>query len=95
MYGDVSDIGTVKSVLIVLQLVFAGILVLILDEFLQKGYGMGSGISIFIASNICESVLWRAFSPTTITTARGTEFEGAIIALFHFLITRPNKVGAL
>jgi len=69
--------------------------VLILDEFLQKGYGMGSGISIFIASNICESVLWRAFSPTTITTAGGTEFEGAIIALFHFLITRTNKVGAL
>ena len=24
-------------------------------ELMQKGYGMGSGISLFIATNICES----------------------------------------
>jgi protein transport protein SEC61 subunit alpha len=34
-------------------------------------------------------------SPTTINTGRGTEFEGAIIALFHLLITRTDKVRAL
>jgi len=37
----------------------------------------------------------KAFSPTTINTGRGTEFEGAIIALFHLLITRTDKVRAL
>merc|ERR1712032_1348503 len=26
---------------------------------------------------------------------RGTEFEGAVIALFHLLITRPDKIRAL
>jgi protein transport protein SEC61 subunit alpha len=35
----------------------------------------------------------RAFP--SINTGRGTEFEGAIIALFHLLITRTNKVQAL
>ena len=25
------------------------------EELMQKGYGMGSGISLFIATNICES----------------------------------------
>lgn len=95
MYGNVSDIGTVTSVLIIIQLFLAGVIVIILDEFLQKGYGLGSGISLFIATNICENIVWRAFSPTTITTARGTEFEGAIIALFHLLITRTNKIQAL
>jgi len=74
---------------------FAGIIVLVLDELLQKGYGLGSGISLFIATNICENIVWKAFSPTTINTGRGTEFEGAVIALFHLLITRQDKVRAL
>jgi protein transport protein SEC61 subunit alpha len=95
MYGDISHLGVVTSILIILQLFFAGVIVIILDEFLQKGYGLGSGISLFIATNICESIVWRAFSPTTITTGRGMEFEGAVLALFHLLITRPNKISAL
>ncbi|KAL0584719.1 hypothetical protein ABG067_005457 [Albugo candida] len=95
MYGNVSDIGAFNAILIILQLLFAGILVIILDEMLQKGYGLGSGISLFIATNICETIIWKAFSPTTINTGRGTEFEGAIIALFHLLITRSDKLRAL
>jgi hypothetical protein len=52
-------------------------------------------ISLFIATNICENIIWKAFSPTTINTGRGTEFEGAIIALFHLLMTRSDKLRAL
>ncbi|CRK40983.1 hypothetical protein BN1708_016852, partial [Verticillium longisporum] len=70
-------------------------IVILLDELLQKGYGLGSGISLFIATNICESIMWKAFSPTTINTGRGPEFEGAVIALFHLLLTWPNKQRAL
>eukprot|EP01115_Flamella_aegyptia_P007170 TRINITY_DN2984_c0_g1_i2.p1 TRINITY_DN2984_c0_g1~~TRINITY_DN2984_c0_g1_i2.p1 ORF type:complete len:469 (-),score=164.09 TRINITY_DN2984_c0_g1_i2:30-1436(-) len=95
MYGDPKELGFGNSLLIITQLFFAGIIVLILDELLQKGYGLGSGISLFIATNICENIVWKAFSPTTINTGRGTEFEGAIIALFHLLITRNDKVRAL
>jgi len=95
MYGELNVLGFGNSFLIILQLFFAGIIVLILDELLQKGYGLGSGISLFIATNICENIVWKAFSPTTINTGRGTEFEGAIIALFHLLITRSDKVRAL
>ena len=95
MYGDVKDLGAGNAILIILQLFFAGIIVLILDELLQKGYGLGSGISLFIATNICENIIWKAFSPTTINTGRGTEFEGAIIALFHLLLTRNDKLRAL
>jgi len=95
MYGDPKDLGFGNSILIITQLFFAGIIVLVLDELLQKGYGLGSGISLFIATNICENIVWKAFSPTTINTGRGTEFEGAVIALFHLLITRTDKVRAL
>lgn len=95
MYGNPSDIGAGVCLLIVIQLFVAGLIVLLLDELLQKGYGLGSGISLFIATNICETIVWKSFSPATINTGRGTEFEGAIIALFHLLATRHDKVRAL
>eukprot|EP01098_Paradermamoeba_levis_P003351 TRINITY_DN1541_c0_g1_i1.p1 TRINITY_DN1541_c0_g1~~TRINITY_DN1541_c0_g1_i1.p1 ORF type:complete len:503 (-),score=197.87 TRINITY_DN1541_c0_g1_i1:71-1501(-) len=95
MYGDVSELGAGNALLIIIQLFFAGIIVIVLDELLQKGYGLGSGISLFIATNIWENIVWKALSPTTINVGRGTEFEGAVIALFHLLITRTDKVRAL
>merc|ERR1712166_1399146 len=79
----------------IMQLFFAGIIVILLDELMQKGYGMGSGVSLFIATNLCESIIWKAFSPTTMNTGKGTEFEGAIVATFHFLASRPDKASAL
>eukprot|EP00922_Rhytidocystis_sp_ex-Travisia-forbesii_P038431 GHVS01057253.1.p1 GENE.GHVS01057253.1~~GHVS01057253.1.p1 ORF type:complete len:505 (+),score=77.21 GHVS01057253.1:96-1517(+) len=95
MYGDVSELGAGNAILIILQLFFAGVVVIILDELLQKGYGLGSGISLFIATNICETIVWKAFSPTTINTGKGTEFEGALISLFHVLFTKSDKYVAL
>lgn len=95
MYGDPSDLGAGICFLIVLQLFTAGLIVLLLDELLQKGYGLGSGISLFIATNICETIVWKSFSPATINTGNGQEFEGAIIALFHQLFTRSDKIRAL
>jgi len=45
MYGEIAAIGTLKALGIVVQLTFSGIFVLYLDEIMQKGYGIGSGIS--------------------------------------------------
>lgn len=94
MYGDLSVLGTGNAILIITQLFVAGMIVLLLDELLQKGYGLGSGISLFIATNICETIVWSSLSPTTINIGRGKEFEGAIIAFFHLLITRESKIRA-
>ncbi|CAP38282.2 Protein CBR-HHAT-2 [Caenorhabditis briggsae] len=95
MYGDPSEIGAGICLLLVVQLTIAGLIVLLLDELLQNGYGLGSGISLFIATNICETIIWKTFSPATINSGRGTEFEGAAIALFHLLATRSDKIRAL
>jgi protein transport protein SEC61 subunit alpha len=95
MYGDISQIGVLNSFLLIFQLVTAGILVMLLDELLSKGYGLGSGISLFIATNISENIIWKAFSPFTVTSDRGVEYEGAVIATIHFLITKKNKVEAI
>lgn len=95
MYGDVNQIGNFGCLLIIAQLMCAGIIVLLLDDLLSKGYGMGSGISLFIATNICESVFWKAFSPTTINSGKGTEFEGAVIEFFHLMLTREDRILAM
>jgi len=95
MYGTLGELGAGNAVLIIVQLFFAGVIVTLIDELMQKGYGLGSGISLFIATNICESIIWKSFSPTTMNTGKGTEFEGAVVATFHFLASRPNKLSAL
>lgn len=96
MYGDLSSLGAFNAYLIIVQLIVAGVIVLLLDEVLQKGYGLGSGISIFIAVNICETIIWRCFSPFTISNETGAvEYEGAIIATIHMLLTKTNKISAL
>ena len=95
MYGQPKDLGAGVVLLLIVQLVSSALIVILLDELLQKGYGLGSGISLFIATNICESIIWKAFSPTTVNTGRGPEFEGAIIALFHLLFTWNDKSRAL
>ena len=95
MYGPVSEMGAMSAILIVFQLFLATVIVQCLDELLSGGYGFGSAISLFIATNICESIIWKAFSPQTVNSGRGPEFEGALVAFFHLLLTRTDKVKAL
>lgn len=94
MYGPIAELGVGNAMLIVGQLFIAGIIVLILDELLEK-YGMGSGISLFISTGICQSIIWAALSPRSIDTPNGKQYEGAIISLFHLLVTRNDKIPAL
>jgi len=84
-YGPVAEIGYFNAGLILLQLLLAGVICILLDDLLQKGYGLGHGISLFIASNICENIFWRCLSPITLKTDAGTEFEGSIVGLVHSL----------
>ena len=46
-YGDLATIGYGNAVLIIAQLFFAGFIVLMLDEMMSEGWGLGSGISLF------------------------------------------------
>ena len=59
--GNIAD-PTVMSILIG-QLVAASIFVMFMDELIQKGWGLGSGISLFIACGVAQQILWSLFSP--------------------------------
>ncbi|CAM9196803.1 unnamed protein product [Discosporangium mesarthrocarpum] len=95
MYGDLGALGAGNAILIVAQLFVVGVLIILIDEILQKGYGMGSGMSLFMCTSVCGTVVWKIFSPSSITSAKGREYEGAVVALFHLLITREDKLRAL
>jgi len=75
MYGTLSSLGLVALV-IFFQLIFAGIIVMLLDELVQKGWGLGSGISLFIMAGVAQNILWQSFSPST------GLFVGSLVQLF-------------
>jgi protein transport protein SEC61 subunit alpha len=53
MYGPLNEIGAGNAILIILQLTFASIVTMLLDDIVSKGYGIGnSGTSLFIAINM-------------------------------------------
>jgi preprotein translocase SecY subunit len=62
MYGQIT--GPV-AIIIFFQLIAAGIIVMLMDELVQKGWGLGSGISLFIMAGVAQSVVWDTFSPQT------------------------------
>jgi protein transport protein SEC61 subunit alpha len=95
MYGPPSELGMFNCVLIVSQLFIAGLLVMLIDNMLQNGWGLGSAISLFISTNICESIMWKALSPYTFNQGAGPQFEGALINTFQLLLTRGDKTRAL
>src|SRR6185312_1240453 len=67
--------------ILVAQLIGSSVIVMYLDELVQKGWGLGSGISIFIAAGVAQQILWAIFNPIPIPNYQ--EFSG----LIPFLIT--------
>src|SRR5262249_55603231 len=43
--------------------VSSSVIVMLLDEMVQKGWGIGSGLSLFIMAGIAQTILWSIFSP--------------------------------
>lgn len=62
MYGA---LGGPTTIIIFLQLLGAGVIVILMDELVQKGWGLGSGISIFILAGVAQAILWQTFNPGT------------------------------
>jgi len=61
-FGNLSEIGIEGAFFIFFQLLFAGVIIILLDEVLQKGWGLGSGVSLFIAAGVAGQIFWNTFS---------------------------------
>ncbi|XRH76077.1 MAG: preprotein translocase subunit SecY [Candidatus Methanosuratincola verstraetei] len=90
--GSYGATTATASVLIICQLLAVGILVLLLDEMVQKGWGLGSGISLFILAGVAQQVVWLCFSPVG-PVADGKAL-GAIIAFFQTIFSGENILHA-
>jgi preprotein translocase SecY subunit len=86
--GSYGTLAVTTEIVIMLQLVGAGIVVLLLDELLQKGWGLGSGISLFIAAGVAASIWWDSVAPMG-PMADG-RYLGAVIAFGQSLFSRAN-----
>ena len=62
--GAYGELNFPNALLIFIQLLVAGIVVILMDELLQKGWGLGSGVSLFIAAGVCMNIIWGMFAYT-------------------------------
>lgn len=93
MYGSVWSLGVGNVIIILAQLCASGIMVILWDDLLQKGYGFGSAISLFISCNICENIMWNAFSYNVVKGVNGPQYEGAMIHLMYQLASNTGLSG--
>tara|TARA_B100000315_G_scaffold163190_1_gene151777 strand:+ start:391 stop:1803 length:1413 start_codon:yes stop_codon:yes gene_type:complete len=56
------NLSFTTAIIIIIQLLAAGIMVVMLDEICQKGWGLGSGISLFIMAGVAQTIIWNIFS---------------------------------
>jgi len=80
------------AILVFTQLMMATIIVMLLDEMVQKGWGLGSGVSLFIAVGIAQQIVWQSFSPLL---ARDGKYLGAVLAFIQTLISGEGIIAAL
>ncbi|MEN2974758.1 MAG: preprotein translocase subunit SecY [Candidatus Caldarchaeales archaeon] len=72
------------QILVFVQLVAATTLIILMDELVQKGWGLGSGVSLFIAVGVAETIIVNLFSPIILPDGY---YQGIILALIQALVS--------
>jgi preprotein translocase SecY subunit len=91
--GTYGTLAVTTEMVIMLQLVGAGIVVLLLDELLQKGWGLGSGISLFIAAGVAASIWWDSVAP--MGPMSDGKYLGALVAFGQGLANRSGSITSI
>jgi len=86
--GTYGSLKVTTEIVVLLQLVGAGLIVLLLDELLQKGWGLGSGISLFIAAGVASSIWWDSMAP--MGPMSDGHYLGAVIAFSQSLLGKTD-----
>ncbi len=94
----------VPSILVFMQLLVAGLVLMMLDEMIQKGWGIGSGISLFIMAGVAQTVVWSSLAFTPPYLHPDNKSYGALVALIQTIaygepltsvLTRPQNLPGL
>ena len=85
IFGNVFGSGAVIDFA---ELFIASTFVFLMDEMIQKGWGIGSGVSLFILAGVAMDIGWDLFSPAAVQiTSTTSQFVGFIPALVTAGIT--------
>ena len=90
--GVYGPLNLITSMIVFIQLLVAGVVLLLLDEMLQKGWGIGSGISLFILAGVAQRIMWDSFGITP-SMADGHTY-GAFISLGETILGGQPLVNA-
>jgi len=82
-------IGPMVPILVFVQLFVATLILMLLDELIDKGWGIGSGISLFIVAGVAQHIFWFCFSPVPVRE------DGGPLGVFPALISRAISGGDL
>lgn len=89
---------------IFLQFLIGALILMILDETIQKGYGIGSGVSLFILGGVARSIMWEMFGPVKIPQVDQfygifpylfSYFQGARLDMYRLLLGYYRGIGAV
>jgi preprotein translocase SecY subunit len=69
--GALGKLAEAQAIIIFVQLFGASVIILLLDELIQKGWGLGSGISLFILGGVAQTLWWDTLSPFSIPPTTG------------------------
>jgi preprotein translocase SecY subunit len=63
VYGPLTAEDAPLAIYVVIaQLIGASVIVMLMDEMVQKGWGVGSGLSLFIMAGVAQTILWSVFT---------------------------------
>ena len=55
-------LGPEAALIVFAQLFISGIVIILMDELVQKGWGLGSGVSLFIMTNVAGQVIFNSLN---------------------------------
>ncbi|MCG3222657.1 MAG: hypothetical protein H7641_14855 [Candidatus Heimdallarchaeota archaeon] len=84
IYGE--DLSILSKLLILVQLLAAGLLIILMDELLQRGYGLGSGTSLFILASVCYNIFKGMLGLNQEAIAGFIWYQGSILAFFQGIV---------
>ncbi len=79
--------------IVILQLIVATFLILLLDEMIQKGWGLGSGVSLFILAGVMKIMFWDMFGIASVSSQNLP--VGFFPALISTLLSHGNVLNLL
>jgi len=77
--GLFGSIQASASIAIFFELFAASVIVMLLDELVQKGWGLGSGVSLFILAGVAQRMMWDIFSPIQVPLTQGVSTYYGIV----------------